>query len=177
MIQAVQQVSRWAVPVLIFFILLFAALRGVKVYECFIKGAEEGFSLAVRIIPYLVAMMMAVSIFRQTGVLQLFTKYGENIFKALSIPPDIIPLALMRPFSGGGALGITAEIINTHGPDSFLGRLASTMQGSTDTTFFILTVYFGSVGIKKYRYSVAVGLIADLISFIAAIYICNLVFM
>lgn len=177
MIQAVQQVSRWAVPVLIFFILLFAALRGVKVYECFIKGAEEGFSLAVRIIPYLVAMMMAVSIFRQTGVLQLFTKYGENIFKALSIPPDIIPLALMRPFSGGGALGITAEIINTHGPDSFLGRLASTMQGSTDTTFFILTVYFGSVGIKKYRYSVAVGLLADLISFIAAIYICNLVFM
>ncbi len=177
MIQAVQQVSRWAVPVLIFFILLFAALRGVKVYECFIKGAEEGFSLAVRIIPYLVAMMMAVSIFRQTGVLQLFTKYGENIFEALSIPPDIIPLALMRPFSGGGALGITAEIINTHGPDSFLGRLASTMQGSTDTTFFILTVYFGSVGIKKYRYSVAVGLLADLISFIAAIYICNLVFM
>lgn len=177
MIQAVQQVSRWAVPVLIFFILLFAALRGVKVYECFIKGAEEGFSLAVRIIPYLIAMMMAVSIFRQTGVLQLFTKYGENIFKALSIPPDIIPLALMRPFSGGGALGITAEIINTHGPDSFLGRLASTMQGSTDTTFFILTVYFGSVGIKKYRYSVAVGLLADLISFIAAIYICNLVFM
>ncbi len=177
MIQVIQQVSRWAIPLLLLFILIFAALRGVKVYECFVKGAEEGFSLAVRIIPYLVAMMMAVSIFRETGVLQLITRFGENIFKLLNIPPDIIPLALMRPFSGGGALGITADIINTYGPDSFLGRLASTMQGSTDTTFFILTVYFGSVGIKKYRYSVAVGLLADLTSFVASLYIVNKVFM
>lgn len=172
----IYEFSRWAIPGLIFFVLLYAALRGIKVYEVFIKGARDGFDLAIGIIPFLVAMMMAVSIFRHAGVIDLLEKYFGNLFHLLHIPPEILPLALMRPLSGGAALGITAEIINAHGPDSYLGRLASTMQGSTDTTFFILAVYFGSVGINRYRYSLGVGLFADVISFLASIFIVNLLF-
>lgn len=174
--KVIYEFSRWAIPGMIFFILIYAGLRGVKVYECFVKGAEEGFGLAVKIIPYLVAMMVAVSIFRQAGVISLINKYCGALFALLHIPPDVLPLAIMRPFSGGAALGITTELINTYGPDSYIGRLASTMQGSTDTTFFILTVYFGSVGIRKYRYSLGVGLLADLTSFLASVYIVSRVF-
>lgn len=174
--QLVYELSRWAVPAFLFLIPLYAALRGVKVYECFVQGAGEGFNIAIRIIPYLVAMMMAVSIFRQAGVMDLTSRYCKPLFAFFRIPPEIIPLAIMRPFSGGGALGIAAELINSFGPDSFIGRLASTMQGSTDTTFFVLTVYFGSVGIKHYRYSLAVGLLADFTTFAASVYIVNRMF-
>jgi len=177
MSQIIHELSRWAVPAFMFFIPVYAVLRGVKVYECFVKGAEEGFGIAVRIIPYLVAMMMAVGIFRQAGVMDLIAGSCGPFFEFFHIPPEVIPLAIMRPFSGGGALGIAAELINAYGPDSVIGRLASTMQGSTDTTFFVLTVYFGSVGIKKYRYSLAVGLLADLTTFMASVYIVNKVFL
>ena len=176
MVNMVQELSRWAVPFLLLAILIYAAIKKVKVYECFVKGAEEGFGIAVRIIPYLVAMMMAVSIFRNAGVMEVFTRICGNIFVFLHIPPEVIPLAIMRPFSGGGALGIAAELINAYGPDSFIGRLASTMQGSTDTTFFVLTVYFGSVGVRRYRYSLAVGLLADISTFAASVYIVNRIF-
>lgn len=172
----IQTISSWMVPVFLLFIPIFALLRGVKVYESFVEGAKEGFNTAIRIIPYLIAMMMAVSIFRQAGVMTLLSKWLAPILNAFHIPADILPLAIMRPFSGGGALGIAAELINIYGPDSFIGRLASTMQGSTDTTFFVLTVYFGYVGVKKYRYSLAVGLIADLTTFLASVYIVNRVF-
>lgn len=168
--------SAWVVPVFLLFVLVFALLRGVAVYECFVQGAQEGFGIAVRIIPYLVAMMMAVSIFRHSGMLEAVGGFCRPVLDILKIPADVIPLALMRPFSGGGSLGLAAELIESHGPDSLIGRLASTMQGSTDTTFFVLTVYFGSVGVKKYRYSLAVGLIADLTTFFASVYIVNRVF-
>lgn len=172
----IHELSRWAVPAFLLLIPVYAAFRGVRVYECFVKGAEEGFRIAVRIIPYLVAMMMAVAIFRQGGVMDLIAAGCGSVFELFGIPPEIIPLAIMRPFSGGGALGIAADLINAYGPDSVIGRLASTMQGSSDTTFFVLAVYFGSVGIKKYRYSLAVGLIADVTTFLASVYIVNKVF-
>lgn len=171
--ELLQEFSRWSVPAFLFFIPLYAWLRGVKVFESFVKGAAEGFTIAVRIIPYLVAMMMAVSLFRQAGVMDWVGKAFEPLFSFFQIPPEVIPLAVMRPFSGGGALGIAAELINTFGPDSYIGRLASTMQGSTDTTFFVLTVYFGSVGIRQYRYSLAVGLLADITTFLASVYIVS----
>ncbi|MDD2401006.1 MAG: spore maturation protein [Clostridia bacterium] len=177
MTKIIYELSRWAIPSILFFVLFYATLRGVKVYDCFIKGAEEGFGLAIKIIPYLVAMMIAVSIFRQAGVINLIYKYFGTVFSYFNIPPDILPLAIMRPFSGGAALGISTDLINTYGADSYIGRLASTMQGSTDTTFFVLTVYFGSVGISKYRYSLGVGLLADLTTFIASIYIVSRVFL
>jgi len=174
--QLLYEFSRWAVPLFLSFILCFAILRGVKVYEVFVQGAAEGFQVAVRIIPYLVAMMVAVSLFRQSGLNDFIAQAGKPLFTFLNIPPEVLPLALMRPLSGGGALGITAELISAYGPDSFIGRLASTMQGSSDTTFFVLTVYFGAVGIRKYRYALGLGLFADLVSFIASVYVVNMMF-
>lgn len=153
-----------------------AQLKGVKVFDTFIEGAKEGFGMAVTLIPFLVGMMVAIGLFRDSGALAMFTKVFSPLLQVLNIPPDILPLALMRPVSGSGALAITAEILHSHGPDSLLGRIASTMQGSTDTTLFVLTVYLGSVGINRSRHALAVGLLADLSGFLAAIFICQLVF-
>jgi len=169
-------VSKWAIPFLIFFIPVFAYIRGVNVYEVFIEGAEEGFKIAIKLIPYLVAMLIAISIFRNSGAMAMSVDTIRPITDFLGIPGEVLPLAIMRPLSGGGALGITTELINTYGPDSFIGRLASTMQGSTDTTFFVLTVYFGSVGIRKYRHALWVGLLADVTTFLASIYIVTRIF-
>ncbi|NLO89704.1 MAG: spore maturation protein [Clostridia bacterium] len=172
----IQEISKWAIPTLFFLIPSFAFLKGVKVYEAFVEGAQEGFNTAIKIIPFLVGMLVAIGVFRSSGALDAFTKLLRPITDILYIPGEVIPLAIMRPLSGGAALGAAAELIKTHGPDSFIGVLASTMQGSTDTTFYVLTVYFGSVGIVKYRYSAAVGLIADIVGFLASVFICNIVF-
>jgi len=168
--------SKWTIPFLVLFIPAFAYLKGVKVYEEFIVGAEEGFKIAIKLIPYLVAMLVAIGIFRNSGAMNIVVEAISPIIHILGIPGEVLPLAIMRPLSGGGALGLATELINTFGPDSFIGRLASTMQGSSDTTFFVLTVYFGSVGISKYRHALWVGLIADFTSFIASIYIVNKIF-
>lgn len=175
-IEILNLVSAWAIPFLLLVIPITAYFRGVKVYETFVQGAEDGFRTAVKIIPFLVGMLVAIGVFRASGAMDLLVSAIKPVTNFLGIPPDILPLAIMRPLSGGGALGIAAEMISTHGPDSFLGRLASTMQGSTDTTFYVLTVYFGSVGITKYRYALHLGLIADITSLMAAIFITNLVF-
>lgn len=173
---AVSIAAKWAIPLILFIITLIAFVRGVNVYEMFIKGAQEGFVTAVKTIPFLVAMFVAISVFRSSGALGLFVKALSPLTSAFGIPAEILPLGIMRPLSGGGALGITAELIKTHGPDSFIGRLASTLQGSTDTTFFVLTLYFGTVGISRYRYAPVSGLSADIAGFLASVFICNLVF-
>lgn len=172
----ITELSKWAVPLLLLIIPLVAYLRGVKVYEAFVEGAEQGFQTAVKIIPFLVGMLVAISVFRASGAMDIVIAMITPLMKLIGAPSEIMPLALMRPLSGGGALGITAELIQVHGPDSLIGRLASTMQGSTDTTFFVLTVYFGSVGIKKYRHALTVGLLADITGFLASLYIVKLVF-
>ena len=168
--------SVWAIPGILFFILLAGILRGVKVYETFIEGAAEGFQTAIRIIPCLVAMLVAIGIFRESGAMQLFTDFLNPLLTFLGIPPELVPLGVMRPLSGGGSLGLMTEILYTYGPDSLLGKIASTVLASTDTTFYILTVYFGAVGIKRAGYSVFVGLTGDIASFFASIYICNYLF-
>ncbi|MGB9885931.1 MAG: spore maturation protein [Moorellales bacterium] len=170
------ELSQWAVPGLFLLIPLAGWLRRVKVYEAFVQGAEQGFGTAVRIIPYLVGMMVAINVFRTSGAMELLAHLLGPILDPLGIPAEILPLALMRPLSGGAALGVTADLICTYGPDSFLGRLASVMQGSTDTTFYVLSVYFGSVGITRYRYAVALGLTADAVSFLAAVFVCRWLF-
>ncbi|MGI6678836.1 MAG: spore maturation protein [Dehalobacterium sp.] len=169
-------ISRWAIPVLLFIIPLYAYLKKVNVYEVFVEGAEEGIKVAFRILPFLVGMLVAISVFRASGAMEVLIKFLSPLTNFLGIPGEVLPLAVMRPLSGSGALGITAELIHKYGPDSFIGRLASTMQGSTDTTFYVLTVYFGSVGVMKYRYALQVGLIADISSFIASVIICQLYF-
>lgn len=168
--------AKWAIPLILFTVTLYAFVKRINVYESFIEGAREGFGTAIKTIPFLVAMFVAISVFRASGAMELFTKLISPLTGLFGVPAEVIPLGIMRPLSGGGALGITAELIKTHGADSFVGRLASTLQGSTDTTFFVLTLYFGSVGVTRYRYSVISGLSADITGFIASVFICNIVF-
>lgn len=174
--QIIDILSKWTIPFLVLFIPTFAYFKGVKVYEEFIVGAEEGFKIAIKLIPYLVAMLVAIGVFRNSGAMNILVELIEPVIEIFGIPGEVLPLAIMRPLSGGGALGIATELINTFGADSFIGRLASTMQGSSDTTFFVLTVYFGSVGISKYRHALWVGLLADFTSFLASVYIVHKMF-
>ncbi len=167
------KVSLWAVPAMLALIPLWGYIKKVKVYDTFIEGAEEGLQVAVKIIPYLVAMMVALSVFRASGAMELLAKAIDPVTRWLGFPTEVLPLMIVRPLSGAGALAVTADLLKTHHPDSYIGRLASIMQGSTDTTFYVLTVYFGSVGIRKARYAPAVGLLADAVGFLAALYACN----
>ncbi|MDD2586643.1 MAG: spore maturation protein [Syntrophomonadaceae bacterium] len=169
-------VSTWAIPFLLLVIPVYGCFKKVPVYESFVEGAEEGFTTAVKIIPFLVGMMVAISVFRASGAMEYLGEILNPLTSRIGAPSEILPLALMRPLSGSGVLGLATEIMRTYGPDSFIGRLASIMQGTTDTTFFVLTVYFGSIGVKKYKYSIITGLSADLTGFLASLYICNLLF-
>ena len=172
----ISEFSRWAIPVVLLLVPLIAFLRGVKVFETFVEGAEQGFKTAIKTIPFLVAMLVAISIFRASGAMEILIGFLSPVLDKVGVPSEILPHAVMRPLSGGAALGIATDIIKHHGPDSFIGRLVSTMQGSSDTTFFVLTLYFGSVGIKKYRFSIISGLVADFTTLIASIAICKMMF-
>ncbi|KFD40861.1 spore maturation protein [Peptococcaceae bacterium SCADC1_2_3] len=172
----IAEISRWIIPLAILFILFAAVIKKVKVFEVFIEGAQEGFTTAIKTIPYLVAMLMAINIFRATGAMELLVHNLSPFFNYFYFPVEVLPHAIMRPLSGGAALGVATNIIAAHGPDSYLGRLVSTMQGSTDTTFYVLTLYFGSVGITRYRYAVISGLAADFTTLVASVFIVNKVF-
>ena len=153
--------------------------KKVNVYDAFVEGAKEGFSTAVRIIPYLVAILVAIGVFRASGAMDYLIEGIESLVKLCGINSDFVgglPTAIMKPLSGSGARGLMVDAMTTYGADSFVGRLACIFQGSTDTTFYILAVYFGSVGIAKTRHAVPCGLIADAAGIIAAIFICYLFF-
>ncbi len=166
--------SAWIIPTLILAMLTIGVVRKVKVYEVFVQGAKEGFNLAVMIIPYLVAILVAVGMFRKSGLMAWVADGIGWVTAPLGLPAEALPLALLRPLSGSGAFGITAELIETHGPDSYIGNLVSTMNGSTETTFYVLAVYFGSVGVTRIRHGVAAGLTADLFGVIGSIVAVNL---
>ena len=156
-----------------------AMVRKVNVYEAFIDGAKEGFPVVIKIIPYLVAILVAIGVFRASGAMDYLILGAERTLAAVGINTDFIeamPTALMKPLSGSGARGMMVDAMQTHGADSFVGRLASTFQGSTDTTFYIIAVYFGSVGVKRTRYAVTCGLIADFVAIVAGILIAYLFF-
>ncbi|MEK5165168.1 spore maturation protein [Paenibacillus sp. FSL R5-0527] len=169
-------VSAWAVPVMIAFIPLYAYLKKVPVYESFVDGAKDGFSTAIGIIPHLVGMMVAISVFRASGALDALVGWMAPLLARLNVPPEVLPLGFLRPLTGTGSLAFTTDLIKTYGPDSMIGRIASTIQGSTDTTLYVLTVYFGAVGIKNGRYALKVGLFSDAVGFVAAIAVCLLLF-
>lgn len=160
--EVVSIISTWALPVVIALITVVGYFRKVPLYEAFVEGAKEGFPTAVQIIPHIVGMMVAVTVFRESGALNLLIKGIQPLLHLLGIPAEIVPMALLRPISGTGSLAIMTDIFRTYGTDSLLGRMASVLQGSSDTTLYVLTVYFGSVGIQKARYAVKVGLLADL---------------
>ncbi len=159
----------------IILILLAAHRKKIEVYDGFIEGAKEGFEIAVRIIPYMVAMLVAIGVLRASGVLQLTVDAMSGLLSSVGLNTafvDALPTAIMKPFSASGARAMMLETMNTHGVDSFVARVASVMQGSTETTFYVLTVYFGSVGIKRVRHAIGCGLLADIAGIIAAIFVC-----
>lgn len=169
-------ISLWLIPVLIGFILLYGTWKKVSTYESFVEGGKEGIKIAVSIIPFLVGMLVAIQVFRASGALDFFVHLLKPALQWIGVPAEIVPLAVIRPISGTAALGITSDLIATYGPDSYIGRLASVMQGSTDTTLYILTVYFGAVGIKKMGDALKVGLLADLVGIVASIVIVTILF-
>lgn len=176
MLQFINLISTWAIPVILAFIPLYAYSKKVPVYESFVEGAKEGFSTAISIIPHLVGMMVAISIFRASGALDFFMSWLTPWLRTWGVPGEVLPLGLLRPLTGTGSLAFTTDLIRTYGPDSMIGRMASTIQGSTDTTLYVLTVYFGAVGIRNGRYALKVGLFSDIVGFLAAIVICLFVF-
>ncbi|MFB4163485.1 spore maturation protein [Alteribacillus sp. JSM 102045] len=169
-------VSLWILPSLLLTVLLYAAIKKIPAYDCFVEGGKDGFQLAISLIPYLVGMMVAISVFRASGAMELLLEAIKPFLILIGVPAEIAPLAFIRPISGAGALGMISDLISEHGPDSFIGRLASTMQGSTDTTLYVLTVYFGAAGIKYMGDALKVGLLADAAGVAASIIIVTIVF-
>ena len=168
-------VSSWLIPVLISALLIFGYFRGVKIYETLTDGAKEGFTTAVRIIPFMVAIFVAIGMFRASGAMDILITVLSPITEAIGMPAEALAMALMRPLSGSGAFGIMSEMVN-QGPDTFLSFLVSTMQGSTETTFYVLAVYFGSVGIRRTRHALPAALCADAAGIVISVLICNLWF-
>lgn len=173
----IQIVSTLAIPFFIFVFIGYGALKKVKVYEQFVEGAKEGFNVAIRIIPYLVAMLVAIAIFRAGGAMDNWLiPLLRIVTDPIGMPAEALPMALMRPLSGSGSLGVMAEIISVHGADSFIGILVSTFFGSSETTFYVLAVYFGSVNIKNTRHALAAGLMADVAGMLGALFIVKMLF-
>lgn len=175
-VRLINAVSVLAIPFLLSWFTLVAALRGIKVYEEFVQGAKEGFDVAVRIIPYLVAILVAIGMFRSAGGIELISGLLKPVLDKLGFPVELLPMALVRPLSGSATLGIFTDIVKQCGADSLTARIAGTLYGSTETTFYVVAVYFGSVNIRKMRHSIAAGLIADLVGIIFAVIVCKTVF-
>jgi spore maturation protein B len=177
MIRAIlDAISLWAIPVLLVGIPLAGVIRKVKVYDVFIDGAKEGFDVAVKIIPFLVGILVAIGMFRGSGAMDILTEAMRPLLARTIFPPELVPLAVLRSLSGSGSLGLTTDLVKTFGPDSLLGRIAATMYGSSETTFYVLAVYFGAVGVKRTRHAVPAALIADLVAAIAAVAVCTWMF-
>lgn len=174
--QWISALSLWMIPVLILFILVYGTYKRVPTYETFVEGGKEGIKITFSIIPFLIGMMVAISIFRASGAMDAVISLIKPVLNVLGVPSEVVPLALIRPISGNAALGMASDLISSYGPDSFIGRVASTIQGSTDTTLYVLTVYFGAVGIRRMGDALKVGLWADLVGIGAAILLATIMF-
>src|SRR5271157_1731147 len=164
MISVIETLSILAIPAIILFVVLYGAARKVKIYEVFVEGAREGFNVGVRIIPYLVAMLVAIGIFRASGAMEMLSSLLSPITRLIGMPAEAMPMALIRPLSGSGALGVMSETIKANGPDSLIGRMVSVMMGSSETTFYVLAVYFGAVSITRTRQAIPAGIVADIVA-------------
>ncbi len=169
-------ISTLAIPFIIFSFIVFGIVKKVNVYEAFVEGAKEGFDIAVKIIPYLVGMLVAIGIFRAGGMMDVLQSILAYPAQLVGMPPEALPMALIRPLSGSGSAGVMAEIMTVYGPDSLIGIMVSTFFGSTETTFYVLAVYFGAVNIRKTRHALFVGLMADLAGILGAVFIVNQLF-
>src|SRR5574344_2470116 len=170
-------ISLWALPFIITLILTVALLKKIPVYEVFTEGAKDGFKVAVNIIPYLVAIMVGISMLRASGAIDVATHCFSSVLARFHIPTNVLPLIFVRPLSGSAALGIFSDIATSSGPVSYATKLSAVMVGSSETTFYVLSVYFGYVGITKFRYALIVGLLADILAAILSIIVCSHVFL
>jgi spore maturation protein B len=168
--------SLLAVPFLLAFFALYAALRGVKVYEEFVTGAKEGWQVSMRVIPYLLAILVGVRMFREAGAIEMIASLLSPVLEPLGVQTDLLPLILVRPLSGSATTGLFTELVTRFGADSLIARTAATIYGSTETTFYVLSVYFGSVAIHRGRHALATGLVADATGALASITICRWMF-
>ena len=173
---ALDAISLWAIPVMLVGIPFVCLLRKVKVYDVFIEGAKEGFEVAVKIIPFLVGILVAIGMFRASGAMELLLAGLRPVAVATGFPADLIPLAILRSLSGSGSLALTTDIIKTQGPDSLLARMAATMYGSSETTFYVLAVYFGAIGVRRTRHAVPAALVGDVVAAMATVAVCMWMF-
>lgn len=163
-------------PLMFFGIITYGFMQKIKVFDAFIIGAKDGLETSVRILPSLIALLTAIAMFKSSGALDIIIKLLSPILEFIRLPEEVMPLALMRPISGSGSLAIVETIFKDHGPDSFAGRVASVMMGSTETTFYTLTVYFGSVNVKDTRYTVKAALLADLFGILTSVWVVRMLF-
>jgi spore maturation protein B len=170
------QISNWLFLLFIVGIPLYAAYKKINVFDAFIVGAKQGFETSISIIPYLIAMMVAIGMLRASGFFGLMNQILAPLLAFIGMPPEVLPLALIRPFSGSASTGVMAELIHQYGGDSMIAKIAATMMGSTETTFYVIAVYFGSIGIRRTRHAIPVGLLADLSGVIASVLICRYLF-
>lgn len=175
-IRIVKVVSLLSIPMLLSFFPLYAFCRGIKVYEEFVEGAKDGFQIFLRIIPNLITILVVIGMFNGAGGITMLTHALAPVLNLIHFPPELVPMAMIRPLSGGATLGVFTEIVKQYGPDHLLSRTAGTIFGSTETTFYVLAIYFGSVGIKRARHAVLAGLVADAVAILVSVYICKIVF-
>lgn len=169
-------ISLWALPFVIVLILTVGMFKKVPIYEVFTEGAKDGFKVAVNIIPYLVAIIVAISMLRASGAIEMLAGAMSSFLTRFNIPSDVLPVIFIRPLSGSAALGLFSDIATNAGANAYSTKLAAVMVGSSETTFYVLAVYFGAIGITKFRYALCVGLLADIIAAIMSIVVCGWMF-
>ncbi len=173
---AIDVLAAFVLPAILVGFPLYGLFKKVPVYEEFVTGAKEGFQVAVNIIPYLVAILFAVAMFRASGAMDFLVEGLRPVLTPLGIPPEMLPMAITRPLTGSGSAGIMLDMINRYGSDSILVKMAATMFGSSETTFYVIAVYFGAVNVRKTRHAVPVGLIADMAAVFTSVYIVRWLF-
>ena len=171
------QLSNYLLLAFVVGIPLYAAIKKIDVFDAFVIGAKQGFDTSISIIPYLIAMMVAIGMLRASGFFELLARLLAPVLTSIGMPPELLPLALIRPFSGSASTGLMAELIHQHGGNSFIAKTAVTLMGSTETTFYVIAVYFGAVGIRRTRHAIPAGLLADLAGIIATVFICRYLFL
>ncbi len=154
----------------------YGALKRINVFDAFVEGAKEGFDISIKLVPFLIAILVAIGMLRASGFFELLGVALAPLLSRIGMSPDLLPLALIRPFSGSASIGIMADVIHHNGGNSLVAKTAATMMGSTETTFYVVAVYFGAVGIKRTRHAIPAGLLADLVGVIASVVICRYLF-
>ena len=172
----VSYILKGIIPIIIGLVVIYGVVKKVKVYECFVEGAKDGITICMKIFPYLLAMIIAVNVFRASGALDFFIYLVKPVVVFIGLPPEVVPLVLIKPLSGSGALGVFTDIIKQYGADSYIGNVASIIMGSTETIFYTLTVYFGSVNIKKIRHTLLAAILADITAIIMAVNLAKFFF-